>query len=422
MDRKDFVKSLIALTGTAFTYGCKDSFDIDGDIPRKSLSIKESKDWFENQYLPKYKGDAARKKSASIQRILDWNKGSKVKGQKEDFVWAPANYASENQLPTLVTWREGEEYIPQLAEFLKWSISEGFIVYTNKNGETEGALMQIAYDPFIHEPGTNIDIAKFTGMIIHCSWDEQPIRIWRFLEGQLETYYDAERQRSAKVSTFCQNVYYSYQTVTGFSCGPNCHEVVYTLHREVFVYCSDGNNGSGYTGGGAPTGGGGYFPGVTPTPPTNSVYSPFANYDMVKVAEQQTPDFQLFMERLNKTLTTINISSFSLGTSATYASNFIKTLGVQDAYFVKTSTILESASTRIGIVGASVGAIQFAIAVSDTGFDFNSMTPSQKWNLAGVVLGGVALAPIGWWAFAISGVSAAVGFYATALEQQEHHP
>lgn len=409
MNRQEFVKNILALTGTAFVLGCDDNIDFSSmgeELPE--ISLDESKSWFENTYLPQQKSANRRSESPSISRGLKWEDGIKVKKDKTDVVWVPVLYTSPNQLPTLITWQDGQEYIPKLAAYLKWSIAEGFIVFKNKKNETQGHLIQVAYDPFKHKPGTVIDNAHFTGMIIHTDWNEEPARVWRYLDGHIDTYYD--REQSSSLKTTCQNVYFSYQTVTGQSCGPNCWDVTYHLHRVPYPICNTGINGSGdgypYTGGG----GGGGGTGV-PTPPTNSVYSPFINHNYVKVAQQSTPDYQIFMERLNTTLNVLNVSVTTFGLSATYADVFVKTLGMENATVLKTSNALSTTARALGVAGVFVGTVQVVIAISD-----GQIVEADYYNIAAIGLGVVATAtPIGWLALTAGVASAAVGFYATSL-------
>ncbi len=407
MNRQDFVKSLLTLTGTAFAYGCKETIDlVSDDVTSTPISLEDSKRWFENTYLPQKQSPTARGRTPSIGRELNWKKGAEVKKDKSDFVWVPVTYSSPNQLPTLVTWQDGQEYIPKLAEFLKWSIAEGFIIFKNKKNETNGVLVQVAYDPFKHKPGTVIDKDHFTGMIIHTDWNEEPSRVWRFLDGHIDTYYDSENGQNLK--TTCQNVFFSYQTVTGQSCGPNCWGVTFTLHRVPYSICNNGANGSGE---GYP-----YYSlgsgGSIETPPTSSVYSPYVDHNYIKVAQKSTPDYQIFMERLNTTLNVLNVSATTFGLSSTYADVFVKTLGMEDAYVLRTSKILSTTAKSIGVAGVVVGFVQVVIALSDEG----PITEADYYNIASVGLGAVsAFTPLGWLALTAGVTSAAVGFYATSL-------
>jgi hypothetical protein len=357
MNRKNFVKSMLALTGTAFAYGCKETLDIASLESGVPISIRDAEKWFNSIYQPDIQ-KSARTRRPSIERQLNWIEGTEVEKDRQDFVWVPVNYVSPEELPTLVTWKDGEDYILKLAEFLKWNVVEGFIIYNNPKGETKGFLVQTAYDPFRHKPGTAIDANEFTGMIIHSDWNEQPSRVWRFLDGKIETYYDSEVQNNAR--TTCETIYYTYQTVTGHSCGPNCHEVYYTLHTEILSICGGSGVGSGlgngsqgypyYGGSGTgtpPEGGGG---GSSPTPPTNSVYYSFINYNYTNIALQIGSDYQNFKQRLETAVTTLAVTASSFGTSATYADVMLKTLGIADAVVINKLTV-DTVAKRLGWVG-----------------------------------------------------------------------
>ncbi|GAB4014922.1 hypothetical protein GCM10028773_03150 [Spirosoma koreense] len=56
----------------------------------------------------------------------------------------PVKYDSPDVFPRLVTWKEGQEYIPKLAKYLNWMIAEGFIVWRDSKGEYQGFLAQVA--------------------------------------------------------------------------------------------------------------------------------------------------------------------------------------------------------------------------------------------------------------------------------------
>lgn len=76
MNRQEFVKNILALTGTAFVLGCDDNIDfpsIGEELPE--ISLDESKSWFENTYLPQQKSANKRSESPSISRGLRWRTG-----------------------------------------------------------------------------------------------------------------------------------------------------------------------------------------------------------------------------------------------------------------------------------------------------------------------------------------------------------
>ncbi len=413
MKRADFVKSILSLTGTAFVYGCKSEDDITPilDIEESnSLSLEDSKQWFFKTYLPRYHNASGRVASNSVERDFDWDKGVKVKNDKEEFVWVPVKYKKSKEFPTLVTWKDGEEYVAKLAEFLKWHIAEGFIVYRDKKGIRNGCLIQVAYDPFKHKIGKAIDPTHYTGMIIHADLNENPLRAWRYLNGQLDGSFDSAKNKGGRL-TQCNTVYYSYQTVSVESCGPNCTSVEVTLHQNVYTFCDDGTSG-GTGSQGYPyysEGGGGGYGSVTNTPPYN-FYSPYVEYDFVKVAQHMGEDFQNFMQRFSTALNVLNVTGISVGLTSTWVDVSLKTLGIEN-YVIKNAVTVPLATKYIGIAGVTVGAIQLAIALTD-----GDITESDVLSLAGTVLGAVSVVtPIGWVAITAGVLSAGISIYTTTL-------
>lgn len=144
MDRSDFVKSMLALTGTAFVYGCKSTVEDLTNLYSSPIS-KDAQDWFSNQYVKVYEG--ARTKGVSITRTLDWARQQIAKSNKHDFIWVPIEYSGDEKGTAILMWKEGEEYVQQLAQYLSWSIAEGFLIYRKPNGDYDGFLAQLAFDP-----------------------------------------------------------------------------------------------------------------------------------------------------------------------------------------------------------------------------------------------------------------------------------
>ncbi|AEI47388.1 hypothetical protein [Runella slithyformis] len=332
-----------------------------------------------------------------------------MKNDKEEFVWVPVKYKKSNEFPTLVSWKDGEEHIPKLAEFLKWNIAEGFIVYRDKKGVRNGFLVQVAYDPFRHKIGKAIEQSHYTGMIIHSDLNENPLRAWRFLDGKLDSSFDSDVNKGARTAQ-CYTTYYSYQTVSVESCGSNCTSVSVTLHQNVYTYCDDGNSGNGSGVQGYPyypSGGGGNST-VTNTPPYN-FYSPYVQYDFNKVARHEGEDYQNFMQRLSTALNVLNVSGISLGLPATYVDVTLKALGIQDAIVMGTATV-SKVSSRIGWAGVSIGFTQLVIGWSD-----GEITDGDKLNALGLGLGILSVAtPIGWVALSAGILSAGISIYTTA--------
>jgi hypothetical protein len=266
MKRAHFIQSMMTLTGTAFMYGCKDIIDgAEDPVPDSysSPTIAGAKKWFTSSYISTMEN--ARVQRASVSRMLDWDNPKKVKKGKHDYIWVPVQYEG-NQLGTaLLMWSEGEEYVQKLAQYLSWSISEGFIVYRKPNGEYAGFLAQMAFDPSMTDPTKPVDVSRFTGLVINADLNENILRSWRFLEGKMISYNNPDKDQVAR--TNCQTYYTQYTTVTGQSCGPNCHEVFYTVHSVPHTYGCGSTTGSdpGYFGSGANNSGDWYGYGSTGT-------------------------------------------------------------------------------------------------------------------------------------------------------------
>ena len=412
MKRADFVKSILGLTGTAFVYGCKETANlIEPSSSDVELSIEDSEAWFNSSYLPRFQSPSGRVTAASIERDFDWSKGVKVKKDKQEFVWAPVKYKKKDQIPTLVSWKEGEEHIQKLAELLKWNIAEGFLVYRGKRNELEGFMIQVAYDPFKHRMGSKIDPDTYTGMILHTDLNESPIRGWRYLDGKLDISFDSEANKRGRIQQ-CQTMYYQYQTVTGQSCGINCHEVTVTLHSFTQVVCDSGSTyyGSGQIQGYPyyPSGGGSSGYSVIHTP-VYTFYSPVVDYDFGKIARHEGEDYQIFMQRLNTTLSVLSMSQVSFDMPFTYMEAALKGLGInpKDA-MIGAKVSVSNMSNWIGYAGLVVGTIQVGIAFTD------GEITTQDWiSLGNLLFAGAVtvLTPAGTIKLVLGGISAGVTIY-----------
>ncbi|SDM43841.1 hypothetical protein [Siphonobacter aquaeclarae] len=295
MDRSGFVKSILALTGTAFVYGCKDVVDELTDT-YSSPTSKEAQNWFSNQYLKTVGG--GRTAGVSVARELDWSKQQIAKSAKHDFIWVPVAYKGDEKGCAMLMWREGEEHVQQLAQYLSWTVREGFLVYRKPTGEYDGFLAQLAYDP----QNSSTDPARFTGLVVNADWNENILRSWRFLDGKLVNYYNPEIKTKAGRTQGCTVYYTQYATVTGTPTAGGT-AVTYTLTTVPHVTCYDdpftGSDQGGYTGSGgySPSNTGGYSP---PPPP---VYINWKSTDLTKYVREienrlVTPCFNAVADKL----------------------------------------------------------------------------------------------------------------------------
>jgi hypothetical protein len=263
MKRAHFIQSMLTLTGTAFIYGCKDFADgTEEPLPNSyaSPTIDGAQQWFTDNYLASLA--SAKTQKTSVNRKLGWEKSKKIKDGKHDFVWVPIQYEGDQLGTALLMWREGEEYVQRLAKYLCWSISEGFVAYRKPNGDYDGFIAQMAFDPTMTDLSNPKYMETFSGLIINADLNENILRTWRFLEGKMVSYTNPasnnskEKEKGAR--TNCYTYYTQYTTVTGQSCGPNCTEVFYTLHTVPHeAGCGGSTTGSdpGYMGSGSNTNG-----------------------------------------------------------------------------------------------------------------------------------------------------------------------
>lgn len=221
----------------------------------------------------------ARVSQTSVNRNLDWKNSKKVKSGKHDFVWVPVTYEGDQIGTGLLMWRPGEEYVQKLAKYLCWSISEGFVAYRKPNGDYDGFLAQMAFDPMMNDISDPDYMRKFSGLVINADMNENILRTWRFLEGRMIGHSSPAQNKQGRVES-CVTTTTQYTTISGQSCGPNCTEVTFTLHTTTNVMC-DAANGSdpGYMGSGTNTTGNwtGQSGGGTTSTPTAKIKNNIKN-------------------------------------------------------------------------------------------------------------------------------------------------
>lgn len=292
-------------------------------------------------------------------------------------------------------------------------IAEGFIIYKKPDGDYDGFLAQVAYDPFVHKPGHAIDSGHFTGMILHADWGESGLRGWRYLDGKLESRFDHENinNKGARQKQ-CFYSYYSYQTVTGQSCGTNCYQATVTLHQDVYMYCDESSTGPDTHGSGIQGYPYYYAGGGITTPPSSSGPTPFVNYDFNKIAQGNNQDAHDFQYRLNTTLQALGITALTFGGSQTYAQIMVKSLGMEDAFVTATATALTSAGRVLGVAGIVIGGTQVIIGLTD-----GDITRNDVLNTFGLVFAGVAVvSSTGWIIGGAAAISAGVALYTMATD------
>lgn len=162
-------------------------------------------------------------------------------------MWIPVYYEEADEPPVFLMWKEGEEYIRDLAKYTSFPIAEGFLIYQKKDGTFDGFLAQLAFDPLRHPSGTTIDRATFTGSIMNADWEDNLLKMWTFEQGKLVGSFDKTVAAFSRVQN-CTTYYSQYGYVTGSSCGMNCHQVTYhsiTLPHTICLSGSSISTGSG---------------------------------------------------------------------------------------------------------------------------------------------------------------------------------
>ncbi|SDM10231.1 hypothetical protein SAMN04488090_2629 [Siphonobacter aquaeclarae] len=409
MDRSDFVKSMLALTGTAFDYGCKSTVEDLTNLYSSPIS-KDAQDWFSNQYVKVYEG--ARTKDVSITRTLDWARQQIAKSNKHDFIWVPIEYSGDEKGTAILMWKEGEEYVQQLAQYLSWSIAEGFLIYRKPNGDYDGFLAQLAFDPQKSKPGSVVDPSSFTGLVVNADWNENILRSWRFLDGKLVNYYNPNVKNKGGRTKECITYYTQYSTMSGVSCGPSCIDVTYTLHNVAQTYCYGDYNSSDQ---GGYTGSGGYSPSNTGggyTPPTTPTISPIVDYDLYKLtSDRYSWERAQFEKRLNESINAVGLGISTLDLSLSKATAIVSTLGFNaNKIRVASVTGLTAGAKAVSFIGVGIGVYQVYVGFSDHDYSKND------WLTLGATALGVAAAftPIGWFTVLVAGVSVGVSVYTTA--------
>jgi hypothetical protein len=293
-------------------------------------------------------------------------------------------------------WSEGEEYVQKLAQYLSWSISEGFIVYRKPNGEYAGFLAQMAFDPSMTDPTKPVDVSRFTGLVINADLNENILRSWRFLEGKMISYNNPDKDQVAR--TNCQTYYTQYTTVTGQSCGPNCHEVFYTVHSVPHTYGCGSTTGSdpGYFGSGANNSGDwyGYGSGGGSTPPPRP--TPITNKTALAL-DANSWERTTFNKRLTEISSAVGLGGSSADITLSKATTMANALSLSNSGVVaKIAPAVTIMGKTLAGVGVLTSGYSVALAIGKTE-DFN-WTGQDGLNLVATVASGIALFgnPVGW--------------------------
>lgn len=420
MKRSHFINSILTLTGTAFVYGCKnvleDTTFEDVSDSYSSPTIDEAKVWFSDKYITTFEN--LRTQQISVSRKLNWDKSQKIKSDKHDFVWVPVEYEADQIGTAILMWNEGEEYIQKLAQYLSWSVNEGFLMYRKPNGENDGFLAQVAFDPARNTPGEQINPDNFTGLVINADWNENILRTWRFLEGKMVSYFNPEskaiKNKESRIEE-CISYTSQYVTVTGSSCGNSCTEVNYTIHTSTQSVCNGSGSDYNYAGSG------GYNNsqqcGCGPATPAPVPQRPPAITDYQKLATNSSSWERIeFNKRLTDAMSAVGLAASTLDISLAKSITIANALSLANTghrvKFVNAFAIGGKAVTGIGVITSAYSVI---VGVAQDGeYNFWGQDGLNSLALgAGVIA--VATNPVGWWlvglTLASSGISVGIAVY-----------
>lgn len=420
MKRSHFINSILTLTGTAFVYGCKNVLedttfeDVSGSY--SSPTISESKEWFSNNYIREFAN--ARTQLVSVSRKLNWDRSQKIKSGKHDFVWIPIEYEEDVKGTALLMWKDGEEYIQKLAQYLSWSINEGFLIYTKPNGEKDGFLAQIAFDPIRNTPEQPINTKSFTGLVINADWNEKILRTWRFLEGTMVSYSNPNHKsfKAGRVQD-CVTIYSQYSTVTGRDCGPNCHEVTYTVRTVPQTICTGSGSDYNYAGSGginyqSSQGGGS-------TPPRPRIITNYNNLAKIPSSWERIE----FNKGLTDAMNAVGVGVSTLDISLAKATTIANALNLSSTG-MRVSNVNALAIGGKLVSGIGVITSAYAVVVGITKDGEMNWWGQDGLNALAASAGVIAIAsnPVGWWlvglTIASSGISVGIAIYDGANEKR----
>lgn len=257
MKRNEFIQNLAVLGGSFTLLSCGDELisEFVGD-GGESISVEEAQKWFDEQYLPKFKGvrESGGNDKKTYKRKAKWDKAEKRKGKDDqEFVWVPVEYEQSLFLPGIVLMDEKTQWKQDVAQYLVEPLIEGFVVKKGKKN-TEGALMQLSFSPFsAKREGTKLDLSQYTGSLIKTDWDDNVVEMINYKNGtEVERFeQNVTNGRTAQ----CYVIEVTYQTVEVQLTPEGTYIWVVKLHKRQRLSCGT-TGGSTNLGGGVSVNGG----------------------------------------------------------------------------------------------------------------------------------------------------------------------
>lgn len=229
------------------------------------LDVLSAKNWFENEYIGKFsKLKVAGEKKGYVRKTV-WDKAMKTKDKKEqECLLVPIAYEGKER-PMFIAYGSGAEFKSKLPSLFAMPIIECLVVGKEK-GKHTAYIIQVAYDKFkVNKNADNtLNLNKLNGYVMNTDWDDSIQEIAFYENGTVIRHSSPATEKKARSINQCY--YYTTQhiSVTGSSCGPNCHEVNVTLTTTTTTLCfNEGGYPSGFnpnafeqappdSGGGAP--------------------------------------------------------------------------------------------------------------------------------------------------------------------------
>lgn len=266
-----------------------------------------------------------------------------------------------------------------------------------EKGETQAFLVQIAYNSVaLQMKGiNNLTQDNFTGWLIRSDWNDHFIDGTKYDNGKRGQYY-VNKESSSRNGRMYQMVTVTYQTVIGFSCSPNCTEVVITQHTDTqWLWVPEG----GLSGGG-PTGGSGAYhgPGFASGGVSGGVSRPTSFHMSTALSNRWSNDRKLFSQAIKDAANATGLAASMAGFSLDKAQAIAGAIGAELRGISPVVNVM-GRSCAILSLGTSAGALYMGVA--ENGFSWDE----DGWNLVQTVLGGIGVGLIVFGAAPVFGVA-----------------
>jgi hypothetical protein len=404
MKRKDFIHKLLISAGGVGIISC-DELILDNSLSVKNLdniSLPEAKKWFLSQDFNIDKNSRL-SSTKKYKRKVDFEKSKLLKGKINlEYISIPVEYEDDSK-PGIIYSDKNSTYREKLPKAYVHPIIEFLIIYKEKN-QYKSLLAQVAYDRFAVDPNSTIlKMENFTGWLLIADWEDKLQEGVQFQKGKPFNSFNLNLSKKAK-PTQCSEVTFTYQTVTGADCGPNCSEITVTLTVYSQLVCTNDTpsynypyNFYNYTSGG------------------NDGYSsyyyyfdqyPIRNYNVQRAmctggADRSTFNSQI-ADAVNATSLAVDIVGFSWDKAEAIVRS---TGGTFEQYFPLAGQI----GKRIGMVGIALDGYQVIVGVTDG--DFSWDMNGDLGNVLQLTLGVASLVAAPWVAAGFGAVSVGIAIY-----------